>query len=196
MSTATVAASYRGLFAKPVLRRLAVADACARLPQGMVSLTVLLVAAEHASMTTAGLAVAGYTLGQAVTGPVRGRLADRRGLIPVAVACGTCYALALLALLGAAGLYPPLLGVAAPLAGLCLGSTLATLFSRAANAAPRGGGTETQAWLNSIMNAGAAGGAALAGFAAGRPVLALALGAGTAAAAAASAVRDSKEVMR
>jgi MFS family permease len=370
-----------------MLRRLAVADACARLPQGMVSLTVLLVAAEHASMTTAGLAVAGYTLGQAVTGPVRGRLADRRGLIPVAVACGTCYALALLALLGAAlisspawlligaavaaglvnpplspglrslwsahagarlaqtafaldaavfdlayitgpvlasvlatgiapaaalgvllaltgaavavigrqasrprgrpgprapvrplrsgalrrllvtaalanaalsatevaltayarqhhalwasgpllagvsigsilgslllgargyplprllagyagglalltaaGLYPPLLALAAPLAGLCLGPTLATLFSRAADAAPRGGGTETQAWLNSIMNAGAAGGAALAGVAAGRPVLALALGAAAAAAAAAaSAVRDSKGVMR
>ena len=102
MSTASVAGSYRGLFAKPVLRRLAVADACARLPQGMVSLTVLLVAAEHASMMVAGLAVAGYTFGQAVTGPVRGRLADRRGLIPVAVACGTCYALALLGLLGSA----------------------------------------------------------------------------------------------
>ena len=386
VSTASVAGSYRGLFAKPVLRRLAVADACARLPQGMVSLTVLLVAAEHASMTTAGLAVAGYTLGQAVTGPVRGRLADRRGLIPVAVACGTCYALALLALLGAAlvtspawlligaaaaaglvnpplspglrslwsahagarlaqtafaldaavfdlayitgpvlasvlatgiapaaalgvllaltgvavavigrqasrprrrpgprapvrplrsgalrrllltaalanaalsatevaltacarhdhalwaagpllagvsigsvlgslllgargyplprllagyagglalltaaGLYPPLLALAAPLAGLCLGPTLAAVFSRAADAAPRGGGTETQAWLNSIMNGGAAGGAALAGVAAGRPVLALALGAAAAAAAAASAVRGSKGAMR
>jgi MFS family permease len=386
-----VAASYRGLLAEPVLRRLAVADACARLPQGMVSLTVLLVAAEHASMTVAGLAVAGYTLGQAVTGPVRGRLADRRGLIPVALACGPCYALALLALLAgavagapawvliaaataaglvnpplspglrslwsahagarlaqtafaldaavfdlayitgpvlasalatgvapaaalaallaltgaavgaigrqagrprgrlkrrtpvrplrsgplrrllvtaalanaalsatevaltayvrhhhalwaagpllaevsigsvlgslllgargyplprllagyagglvlltAAGLYPPLLAVAAPVAGLCLGSTLATLFSRAADAAPRGGGTETQAWINSIMNGGAAGGAALAGAVlagpgSGRPVLALALAAATAAAAAASAVRGTKEGMR
>ena len=67
--------AYRGLFAEPALRRLAIADAFARLPQGMVSLTLLLVAAEHASMV-----VAGYTLGQAVTGPVRGRLADRYGL--------------------------------------------------------------------------------------------------------------------
>jgi Major Facilitator Superfamily len=363
--TSVSTASYRGLFAEPVLRRLAVADACARLPQGMVSLTVLLVAAEHASMTVAGLVVAGYTLGQAVTGPVRGRLADRRGLIPVAVACGTGYALALLALLAsaiagepawvligtataaglvnpplspglrslwsvhagtrlvrtafaldaavfdlayitgpvlasalatgiapaaalgvllaltgaavavigrqasrlrtrigprspvrplrsgslrrllvtaalanaalsatevaltayvrhdhalwaagpllagvsvgsvvgslllgvrgyplprllagyagglalltAAALYAPLLGVAAPLAGLCLGPTLAALFSRAADAAPRGSGTETQAWINSIMNGGAAAGAALAGIASGRPVLALGL---------------------
>jgi MFS family permease len=376
VSTASVAAPYRRLFAEPGLRGLAVADACARLPQGMVSITVLLVAAEHASMTAAGLAVAGYTLGQALTGPVRGRLADRCGLIPVAAVCTTCYALALLALLAsavassptwvligaaalaglvnpplspglrslwsahagarlvqaafaldaavfdlayitgpvlagalatgiapaaalglmlaltgaavviigrsqrrpqtphherrssgtplrsaalrrllvtaalanaalsatevsltayvrhhhalwaagpllaevsigsvagslllgarasagrlprllagyagglalltAAGLYPPLLGVAAPLAGLCLGPTLATLFGAAADAAPRGAGTETQAWINSIMNGGAAAGAALAGVAAGRPVLGLALAAALAATA-------------
>jgi MFS family permease len=79
VSTESVAASYRGLFAEPVLRRLAVADVCARLPQGMVSITLLLVAAQHASMAVSGLVVAGYALGQAVTGPVRGRLADRRG---------------------------------------------------------------------------------------------------------------------
>jgi molybdopterin-binding protein len=386
VSTGSVAASYRGLFAEPVLRRLAVADACARLPQGMVSITLLLVAAQHASMTVAGLVVAGYTLGQAVTGPLRGRMADRRGLARVAARCSAGYTLALLALLGcalarapagllvgvataagllnpplspgirslwsayagasliqaafaldaatfdlayitgpvvasalatgvapaaalgvllaltagavvviggrdpktrrvpgpsqrrpplgplrlpalrqllitgalanaalsatevaltsyvrhhhalwasgpllaevsigsivgslllgararpggrdggrltrllcgyalglaaltAAGLDAPLLAVAAPLAGLCLGPTLATLFGAAASAAPDGGGTETQAWLNSIMNGGAAGGAALAGIAAGTPLLALALAAAAAAAAAAA----------
>jgi MFS family permease len=392
-----VGTSYRELFAQPALRRLAVADVCARLPQGMVSITLLLVAAQHASMTMAGLVVAGYTLGQAVTGPLRGRLADRLGLVQVAVGCGVGYTLALLALLAAAlahgpawlllgtaalaglvnpplspgmrslwsaragarlrqtafaldaavfdlayitgpvlasalatgivpaaalavmlaltaaavvtlgrqssrptrglagrprdrpgrrallgplrssalrellvtaalanaalsatevaltayvrhhhalwasgpllaevsigsilgslllgarakdpgpgghpqdqrlprllaaytcglavltaaGLYAPLLAVAAPLAGLCLGPTLATLFGTAASAAPRGGGTETQAWLNSVMNGGAAGGAAMAGFAAGRPLLALALAAVAAAAALVSAV--------
>ncbi|MGH3260066.1 MAG: MFS transporter [Streptosporangiaceae bacterium] len=399
---ARVAASYRGLFAEPVLRRLALADACARLPQGMVTITLLLVAAQHASMTIAGLVVAGYTLGQAATAPLRGRLADRRGLFPVAVTCGACYALALLALLAgslarapaglligtaavaglfnpplspglrslwstyagarlkqaafaldaavfdlayitgpvlagalatgvaptaavvvllvltgtatvaiarysrrpehppdqrslvaplrsaalrkllvtaaltnaalsatevaltayvrhhhalwasgpllaevsvgsilgslllgarssaaspspspspspgpgpgprtrdrrlprlltgytlglaalaAAGLYAPLLAVAAPLAGLCLGPTLATLFGAAAAAAPRGGGTETQAWINSIMNGGAAAGAAVAGLAAGRPVLALALAAALAAVAVAASCK-------
>jgi MFS family permease len=428
----SVTASYRELFAEPALRRLAWADVCARLPQGMVSVALLLVVAQHAPMTVAALAVAAYTLGQAVTGPLRGRLADRYGLIPVATVCSLGYAAALLALLvsalsagpagsdigtaalagllnpplspglrslwsarvaprlrqtafaldaavfdlayitgpvlasalatglapsaalglmlaltvaavitiarssrptppfspasitpgppraarpltparpptpawaltparrtgprsrpsplrsrslrellltaalanaalsatevaliayvrhrhalwasgpllaevsvgsivgslllgarGAAqgagrvdgagrvgeaaqqyrrlprllvgytgglalltvaGLYPPLLAVAAPLAGLCLGSTLATLFGAAAGTAPDGGETETQAWINSIMNGGAAGGAALAGFASGQPLLALALATATAAAAAVSAV--------
>jgi predicted MFS family arabinose efflux permease len=100
--SAVSAAAYRGLLAEPALRRLAIADAFARLPQGMVSLTVLLVAAEHASMAVAGLVVAGYTLGQAVTGPVRGRLADRYGLAKVAACCSLGYALALLALLAGA----------------------------------------------------------------------------------------------
>jgi MFS family permease len=378
------AGTYRRLFAVPVLRRLAAADVCARLPQGMVTLTLLLVVAQHAAMAVAGLALAGYTLGQAVTAPLRGRLADRRGLLPVAAVCGTCYAAALLGLLAcslahgpaalliavatvaglvnaplspgvrslwslhagpglrqaafaldaavfdlayiagpvvasalaagiapaaalgvllvltwtavgiigpyggpaeagtgtaaaarrplrsaalrwllvtaaltnaalsatevaltayarhhhalwasgpllagvsigsiagslllgarnpagrgrgrlprlltgyAAGLavlaaaswYPPLLAVAAPLAGLCLGPTLATLFAGAAAAAPRGGGTEAQAWFTSIMNGGAAAGAALAALAAGRPVLGLALAAAIAAGAAAIA---------
>jgi len=371
---------YRRLLAEPVLRGLAVADICARLPQGMVTITLLLVAAAHASMATAGLVVACYTLGQAVTGPLRGRLADQHGLARVCRVCGGAYAVALaclvagslagapagllvtagaaaglavpplspgmrslwsahaaaalrqaafaldaavfdlayitgpvlasalaagtapaaaaglllaltgaaifiigprsrppaagpvrarrpglgplnsavlrrllvtgalvnaalsatevaliayvrhhhalwasgpllaeisagsiigslllgartthrrlprllacysagLAALTAAGLFPPLLAVAAPLAGLCLGPSLATLFGLASSAAPGGEGTEAQAWLNSVMNGGAAAGAALAAATASRPLLSLALAAVAAAAAAAS----------
>lgn len=388
---------YRRLLGDPVLRGLALADVCARLPQGMVSITLLLVAAVHASMTTAGLVVAGYTLGQGVTGPLRGRLADRHGLTRVCAACGALYILALLSLLAgalaaapaglliaaaavaglvvpplspgmrslwsahapgalrhaafaldaavfdlafitgpvlasslasgvspgaavgvllaltvaavviigararpgaraapsagtsagasagaragrrprgagvllspalrrllvtgtlvnlalsatevaltayvrqhhalwasgpllaevsagsiagslllgarardqepadgarrlpgllaryalglaaltAAGLYAPLVAVAAPLAGLCLGPSLATLFNLASSAAPDGGGTEAQSWLSSLMNGGAAAGAALAGATAGQPVLSLAIAAAAAAA--------------
>ena len=54
------AGSYRRLLGDPVLRGLAVADVCARLPQGMASITLLLVAAVHASMTTAGLVIAAW----------------------------------------------------------------------------------------------------------------------------------------
>lgn len=390
------AGSYRRLLAVPALRGLAVADVCARLPQGMVSITLLLVAATRASMTTAGLVVATCTLGQAVTGPLRGRLADRHGLARVCAACGAGYAVALLCLLAgslaaapaglliaaaavaglvgpplspgmrslwsanaagalrqtafaldaavfdlayltgpvvasslaagiapaaavavllaltgaaivmigprsrppvaaragrgadrcpapgplrsarlrgllitgglvntalsatevaltgyvrhyhalwasgpllagvsagsivgslllgargaapetgrrlprllacyalglaaltAASLYPPLLAVAAPLAGLCLGPSLATLFSLASGSTAdgaAGGGTEAQGWLNSVMNGGAAAGAALAGGVASRPVLPLALAAVIAAAAAASALGGTK----
>jgi MFS family permease len=93
------AGPYRRLLGEPALRGLAVADVCARLPQGMVAITLLLVASTHASMTTAGLVVAGYTLGQAVTGPLRGRLADRYGLARVCAACGCGYVIALLGLL-------------------------------------------------------------------------------------------------
>jgi MFS family permease len=394
-----IAGPYRKLLAEPAARRIAVADACARLPQGMTSLTLLLVAAQHASMAVAGLALAACTLGAAVTGPARGRLADRRGLFRLAAACAVGYALALLGLLAcslargpgwlliavaaaagvctpplspglrslwsahvrdglqqvafaldaavfdlsyiagpavasvlatgvapaaalgtvlvltgaavavvgsrsvsgpasdgrphcprppgsrrthllrgplqspalrgllvtaalanvalsatevaltaytrdhhalwasgpllaavsagsvvgslllgtrspgirarrlprllggyafglmiltAASLQAPLLAVAAPLAGLCLGAALATLFSAAADAAPRGAGTESQAWINSVMNGGAAGGAALAALAASRPVLALALAAVCAAASALTALRFSR----
>jgi hypothetical protein len=232
-------AGYRGLFAQPALRRLAVADVCARLPQGMVSLTLLLVAAQHASMTVAMAGPSGRsehrpppTTTRSRFGPPRSA-ALRRLLITAAltnaalsateialtayvrhhhalwasgpllaeISIGSIvgsvflasrghrlsrllagYAFGLGVLTGA-GLYAPLLAVAAPLAGLCLGPTLATLFGAAARTAPPGYGTETQAWVNSIMNGGAAGGAALAGVASARPVLAL----GVAAAAAAGA---------
>jgi MFS family permease len=111
---------YRRLLGEPALRGLAVADVCSRLPQGMVAITLLLVAATHASMTTAGLVVAGYTLGQAVTGPLRGRLADRYGLERVCAACGCGYAVALLGLLAGslAGSPAWLLVAAAAAAGL------------------------------------------------------------------------------
>jgi hypothetical protein len=82
---------------------------------------------------------------------------------------------------------------------LFLGPTLATLFSQAAAAAPDGNGIQTQAWLNSIMNGGAAAGAAatgalLGGAAAGRPVLALALAFALALAAAATAMAGARTI--
>jgi hypothetical protein len=65
--------------------------------------------------------------------------------------------------------------------------TAAGLFGAAAAAAPPGSSTETQAWVNSIMNGGAAAGASIAAFAAARPILALGLASAMAAVATLSA---------
>ncbi len=112
---------YRRLLAAPGTARLAVADVCARLPQGMLSLTVLLAAAQHGSMTAAGLALAGCTVGLAVTAPVRGRLADRHGLAPVAAICCAGFALAVAGLLlAAAARQPTAERVALAIAAGCL----------------------------------------------------------------------------
>ncbi len=81
------------------------------------------------------------------------------------------------------------MAVAAPVAGLCLGPSLATLFGLASSAAPDGAGTEAQSWLSSVMNGGAAAGAALAGATSGQPVLSLGLAAAAAAAGAVVSAR-------
>jgi hypothetical protein len=132
---------------------------------------------------------AGSILGSLLLGAQSSGARTSPGRLPRLLAC---YAGGL-ALLTVAGLDAPLLAVAAPLAGLFLGPVLATLFSGVAAAAPSGSGTETQAWLNSIMNGGAAAGAAatgalLGGAGASRPVLALALAFALALGAAVSAV--------
>ena len=131
---------------------------------------------------------AGSILGSLLLGAHTSGARTSAGRLPRLLAC---YAGGL-ALLTAAGLDAPLLAVAAPLAGLCLGPILATLFGEAAAVAPSCRGTETQAWLNSIMNGGAAAGAAaagavLGGAGPGRPILALALAFTLALGAAASA---------
>jgi MFS family permease len=112
---------YRALLGRADLRRLAGIDVCARLPQGMVSITLLLVAAQHGAFATAGLVVGGYTLGQALTAPLRGRLADRLGLRAVVAVCLTAYLAALIALGVTARVHPiPVLLVGTALAaGLC-----------------------------------------------------------------------------
>ena len=72
-----IAASYRELFAQPVSRRLAAADVSARLPQGMVGITLLLVAAgpvrgpaaAAAVVPAAALSAAGTTRRNAMHAP-------------------------------------------------------------------------------------------------------------------------------
>ena len=191
---------YRRLLGDPVLRGLALADVCVLLSPALRRLLVtgtlvnLALSATEVALTAYvrqhhALWASGPLLAEVSAGSIAGSLllgarargqesADGARRLPGLLAR---YALGLAAL-AAASLYAPLVAVAAPLAGLCLGPSLATLFNLASSAAPDGGGTEAQSWLSSLMNGGAAAGAALAGATAGQPVLSLAIAAAAAAA--------------
>jgi len=174
------------------LRKLLLTAALINAALSATEVALIAYARHHHALWASGPLLAGVSLGSILGSLVLGTQArtssqdhdrpqNRLVRLLTGYACG-------LAVLTAAGLYPPLLVAAAPLAGLCLGPTLATLFGAAAAAAPPGRGTETQAWVNSIMNGGAAAGAAIAAFAAARPILALGLASGLAAVASLSAV--------
>jgi MFS family permease len=186
-AAAVVRAAGMGPLRSPALRRLLLTAALANTALSATEVALIALMRVHHSLWASGLLLgalsAGSILGSLLLGTRGPAASSQRRLIRLLV----MYALGLGALT-AAGLAPPFLAVATPLAGLCLGPTLATLFTMAASAAPDGTGTEAQSWLNSIMNAGAAGGAALAGLTAAEPVLGLALAAGTAATAALTAV--------
>jgi MFS family permease len=112
---------YRRLLAVPGSRALTAADLCARLPQGMLNLTLLLLVAQHTSMRVAGFALAGSSIGLAVTAPVRGRFADRSGVLRAAVVCGSGYLAGWAALLAASVAHesPAVLVVLATAVGCC-----------------------------------------------------------------------------
>jgi len=118
---ATGLGRYRQLLAVPGSRALTVADLCARLPQGMMSLAVLLVVADHSSMRIAGFALAGSTLGLALTAPLRGRFADRAGVYRAVVLCCGGYLAAWAGLLAVSASRGPaaVLVVLATAAGCC-----------------------------------------------------------------------------
>jgi MFS family permease len=185
----------RGPLSFPALRRLLVTGALVNVALSGTTVALTGYVREHHALWASGPLLAEVSVGS-IAGSLlfgaRGSAGERR--LPRLL---VCYALGLAAL-AAAALHPPLVAVAAPLAGLCLGPSLATLFGLASSAVPGGGGTEAQAWLNSAMNGGAAAGAALAGVTAGRPVLALGSMAVAAAAAAVAAalVRPRRAAVR
>lgn len=65
------------------MRRLAVAALVARLTLSMWSVVLFLLVADRRDESSAALALAAYTAGQALTAPARGRWIDRRGARPV-----------------------------------------------------------------------------------------------------------------
>jgi predicted MFS family arabinose efflux permease len=180
---ARAARPAKGALRSAALRRLLITGALANIALSATEVALTALVRQHHALWASGPLLAEVSVGSIVGSLLLGTRtpADGARRLPRLLAR---YALGLAAL-AAAALYPPLVAVAAPVAGLCLGPSLATLFGLASSAAPDGAGTEAQSWLSSVMNGGAAAGAALAGATSSQPVLALALAAGAAAASSA-----------
>jgi MFS family permease len=107
-------ARYRPVLAVPGSLRLYATGVVARLPQGMLSLSCLLLVrdATH-SYALAGLAVGGEALASAAAGPTQGRLVDRFGRGRVLGPWALAQATLLVALVAAAHAGAPGLGLVA-----------------------------------------------------------------------------------
>ncbi|MEO3810601.1 MFS transporter [Sphaerisporangium sp. B11E5] len=105
---------YRTLFGTPGVLPMTLAALVARLPSGMIGLVLVIGFVQSTgSYTQAGIAAALFAVGVGVSGPLRGRAADRRGAAIVLVISGLGQGLALLALLVALTVRAP---VAVPMA--------------------------------------------------------------------------------
>ena len=70
---------YRDVLAAPGIKRLFVTSLIARAPQGMSSLSILLLVSRGHGYAKAGLVVGLYVAGTGAAAPVLGRLVDRTG---------------------------------------------------------------------------------------------------------------------
>ncbi len=120
----------------PVLRRLLITAALTNAALSATEVGLTAYVRHHHALWASGPLLAevsiGSILGSLLLGARVVATKPRQNRLPRLLAG---YALGLAVLTGA-GLYPPLLAVAAPLAGLCLGPTLATLFGTAAARRP------------------------------------------------------------
>ena len=120
----------------PVLRRLLITGGLLNAALSATEVALTGYVRQHDALWAAGPLLAGVSAGSIVGSLLlgargSGALAGETGRrLPRLLAC---YALGLAALT-AASLYAPLIAVAAPLAGLCLGPSLATLFNLASGA--------------------------------------------------------------
>jgi predicted MFS family arabinose efflux permease len=90
-------AAYRHLWRTPGAPRLLTGYTLARLPTGLVALTLALATLQRTgSFPLVGVVDAAYAVGMGVGGPVAGRLVDTRGARRVLACCGLAYPLSLL----------------------------------------------------------------------------------------------------
>jgi MFS family permease len=109
---------YRAVLSAPGCARVFATALVGRLPQGMLSLAILLlVRGRTGSYAAAGIAVGAYALSSAACAPVQGRLVDRFGRVPVLAPAALLQGVALLALVAAGRVPAPLLILLAALAG-------------------------------------------------------------------------------
>lgn len=79
-------AGYRDLLRTPGVGRILAAQLAARLPAGMISLTLLIhIEATHGSYGAAGLVLAAMSVGQGIAGPLTTRWMGRWGMRPVLI---------------------------------------------------------------------------------------------------------------
>jgi len=103
------ASGFGPFFRYPGVARIIVPSLVARLPNGMVSLAIVLaVASATQSFADAGLAAAAYSVGSGVLGPFRARTAGRKGAVRVVVVASAAQGFLLIALALAALAVAPL----------------------------------------------------------------------------------------
>lgn len=109
---------YRAVLSAPGCARVFATALFGRLPQGMLSLAILLlVRGRTGSYAAAGVAVGAYALSCAACAPIQGRLVDRFGRVLVLAPAALLQGVALAALVAAGRAPAPLLIVLAALAG-------------------------------------------------------------------------------
>jgi MFS family permease len=119
---------YRAVLSAPDFTRVFATALFGRLPQGMLSLAILLLVRSHTgSYAAAGVAVGAYALATAGCAPIQGRLVDRFGRLPVLVPAALLQGVALAALVAAGRAPAPLLILLAALGGACMPSLAPTV---------------------------------------------------------------------
>ncbi|MFI1760856.1 MFS transporter [Streptomyces sp. NPDC020800] len=112
---------YRALMTAPGARRLAAASLLSKFPINMFSISVLLLVPPVYSIGAAGLTISTMLIANALTSPLRGRLADRYPAKLVLFTCLVCYLGGLAGLLASVSAGLPFAAVAASAAvmGMC-----------------------------------------------------------------------------
>jgi hypothetical protein len=100
---AGVVSAYRAFLSIPGARRLLISAVVTRVPNGMLSLAILLlIRGRTGSFALAGVAVGAFALANASVAPVQGALVDRLGQPRVLGACAVGQSILLVALVAAA----------------------------------------------------------------------------------------------